>query len=140
MSKLPPITQALADAITEAQERADVARAAGNPSVDNGGLAPIGTRRVVHETYQGADPDALHVELVGGPAARALYMAFVHAGADVPTSIVHADVILSAGRMDIICQTSGTCPASWNANVGVGEPGPLELPPASARQWSWSRG
>lgn len=125
MNKLPPITQALADAIAEAQLQATENARFTPANIDFGGLAPIGSRPVIHQTYPDAARDAEHIQLCGGRAALELYMAFVQAGANVPPTIVTADVILSAGAMDIYTDAADGL-STWCAQIG-----------GTQRQWSW---
>jgi hypothetical protein len=129
VNKLPPITQALADAITEAQLAQASAEAnlgtLGEQFRPDNALAPIGSRPIIRQTYPDAGPEAQHIQLIGGRSALELYMAFVQAGADVPPSIVRADVILSAGAMDIYAEAEDGL-STWVAQIG-----------GSQRRWTW---
>lgn len=136
MSKLPPITAALADAITEAQEEADFARRCvstlGQAPIP-GGLAPVGVRSHLEGWGKwGADLTDLHITLTGGPMARALYLALLQAGADCPHTVMHADVILSSGEVAIYCERP-TQRGLWRASLGS----VVSLGPPRAQHWTW---
>lgn len=113
------ITHALYRAITaeEDRQRRLVDAGFGNQKT-SGGLACFSEHPDVHQAYLGAASTDLYIALLRSPELLALQMEFLAAGFNVPAtmSLEGVDVIISAGRIDIMANCEGEDgPETWTA-------------------------
>lgn len=130
------ITHALGRAVRHESERQcfEEEAARGQKTLDKGsfdgapstaGLQPMRTREVVHQTYAGASPNALHIELRPCGELFTLWLELTSFGLKPPVGMIQdgCDVIMDRGSVEIAATHDGIRPGCWTARLGDGSRG-----------------